>query len=307
MSFVLLAAALYNLCWAAWFVFSPVSAFKLAGLASPRYPELWQGMGIMVGVYGFGYAIAATDPLRHWPIVLIGLGARIVEPVGFAHAAAQKRVPWNVAWVIIVNDLIWWVPFGLILLSAWRQHQSRIRSFSPDVLPLALRTRTDEGISIEQMSRFSPVLLVFLRHAGCTFCREALADLAKQRRSIEGAGANIVLVHMGEAEFGREFFRRYGLDHLPQISDPHCTLYRAFGLRKGTMRMLFGPKVWWRGFDAGVLHRHGIGLLAGDGFQMPGVFLVFHGQLLRCFRHQSAADRPDYLQFVKQNITEPVS
>jgi hypothetical protein len=65
--------------------------------------------------------------------------------------------------------------------------------------------------------------------------------------------------------------------------------------------MLFGPKVWWRGFQAGVLNRHGAGRLQGDGFQMPGVFLVFHGQILRSFRHQSAADRPDYTYFVKQH------
>jgi hypothetical protein len=57
---------------------------------------------------------------------------------------------------------------------------------------------------------------------------------------------------------------------------------------------LFGWNVWLRGFEAGVLKRHGLGMLKGDGFQMPGVFLLADGELQRSFRHRTAADRPDY-------------
>ena len=35
----------------------------------------------------------------------------------------------------------------------------------------------------------------------------------------------------------------------------------------------------------------------GDGFQMPGVFLIYHGEVLRSYRHQSVADRPHYTRF----------
>ncbi len=55
-----------------------------------------------------------------------------------------------------------------------------------------------------------------------------------------------------------------------------------------------GWKVWQRGLEA-FANGHGVGMLAGDGFQMPGVFLLHRGQVLREFRHESAADRPDYL------------
>lgn len=43
-----------------------------------------------------------------------------------------------------------------------------------------------------------PLLLVFLRHLGCTFCRQALADLKKYREDISGKGVHIGLVHMVE-------------------------------------------------------------------------------------------------------------
>jgi len=42
---------------------------------------------------------------------------------------------------------------------------------------------TQSGERLVELSEMSPVLLVFLRHAGCTFCREALADFAY----VEGA------------------------------------------------------------------------------------------------------------------------
>ena len=111
----------------------------------------------------------------------------------------------------------------------------------------------------------------------------------------------IVLAHMGKPDFGRDFFHRYGLDDLHQISDPGRRLYRAFGLPRGNAWMIFGPKVWLRGFDAGVLKGHGVGGIMGDAFQMPGLFMIFHGQILRSYRHQSAADRPDYVRFVSED------
>lgn len=307
MRYVLLSAALYNLLWGIFVVLWPEALFRRLGLPQPNYPEIWQCVGMLVGVYGVGYAVAASNPLRHWPVVCVGLLGKVLGPIGFAQAVWRGRFPISSGWPIVINDLIWWIPFGLILGRTWAAYCDQKRCFSPEILSFALRSRVHTGSTIDQLSRVAPVLLVFLRHAGCSFCREALADLARQRHALDRAGAQLVLVHMGEPEFGREFFRKYGLDDALQISDPKQTLYRAFGLRRGTLRMLFGPSVWWRGFDAAIRQRHGIGKLAGDGFQMPGVFLIFHGQVIRSYRHQSAADRPDYVRFVTHDVQEAVS
>ena len=45
--------------------------------------------------------------------------------------------------------------------------------------------RTDKGASLGVLSLLSPVLVVFLRHPGCTFCREAVADLSRLRAEID--------------------------------------------------------------------------------------------------------------------------
>jgi peroxiredoxin len=294
---VLLAAALYNVAWGAFVVLFPLLPFQWAGMPAPNYPELWQCIGMIVGVYGVAYAIAAFDPYRHWPVVLAGLLGKVLGPVGFLNAASNARLPWQSGWVVVLNDLIWWIPFSLILLGAHRSYVCRRRCLAPEVLKFALRTKTQGGATIEQLSRTSPVLLVFLRHAGCTFCREALADIGRQRREIESTGARVVLVHMSEEAAAAKFLERYGLGDVPRISDLHQSLYRAFGLGRGGFTKLFGPKVWWRGFEAGILKRHGVGGLQGDGFQMPGIFLIYHGEVLRSYRHQSVADRPQYTRF----------
>ena len=155
------------------------------------------------------------------------------------------------------------------------------------------------GQSVLAMSQQSPVLVVFLRHFGCTFCREALADLAAKRAEIELPSApkapsiRLLLVHMVDQAQGQAVLAKYGLGDVAHVSDPGKALYRALGLARGSLWQLFGIKSFVRGLYAGVLGGHWVGKLAGDGFQMPGVFLIHNGQVLRGFVHKTAADRPD--------------
>lgn len=155
---------------------------------------------------------------------------------------------------------------------------------------------TDVGGTLGELSETRPLLLVFLRHMGCTFCREALADLKLRRAEIESAGASIAVVHMSEPAVARATLHTYGLGDVPAASDPERRLYRAFELRRGSLFQLFGPRVWLRGFIAGILAGHGVGRLQGDGFQMPGAFLVHKRRIIRAYRHATAADRPDYCE-----------
>jgi hypothetical protein len=103
----------------------------------------------------------------------------------------------------------------------------------------------------------------------------------------------LAFVYLGTAEQGAERFAKYGLAEVARIHDPQQKLYAAFDLKRATLAQVFGLKVWQRGWEA-FANGHGVGMLAGDGLQMPGVFLLHHGQVLREFRHESAADRPDY-------------
>ena len=174
-----------------------------------------------------------------------------------------------------------------------------------DLLQTLERASTQSGEKLVDLSGASPVLLVFLRHAGCTFCREALGDIARARRAIEKTGTRVVLVHMGDAPALETLLDKYGLSGVDRICDGQQELYRAFGLKRGKLRQLFGPKVFWRAFRERVLSRHGIGRLSADGSQMPGLFLLNHGVISRRFRHRSAADRPDYTEICGAAAGQP--
>jgi hypothetical protein len=43
---------------------------------------------------------------------------------------------------------------------------------------------------------------------------------------------------------------------------------------------------------------HGIGKLNGDGFRMPGAFVLIDGNVVVEHRATSAADQPDYLSML---------
>ena len=118
MTRVLIAAGIYNLIFGAWAGLFPNHVFNLLGMEPPTYPFLWQCIGMIVGVYGIGYIAAAKHPLRHWPIILVGLLGKIFGPIGFLQTAVAGDISWKFGYLIITNDLIWWIPFTWIMIAA---------------------------------------------------------------------------------------------------------------------------------------------------------------------------------------------
>lgn len=303
-------AGIYNLLWGTWVVLRPYDLFDLTGIPRPSYVSIWQCVGMIVGVYGVGYLAASRAPLRHWPITLVGFLGKIFGPVGMLSMQWTMRpddpgyLPWSWLIVNLFNDLIWLPFFAGILWLAVRQFAiPAADTLQPLSLHAAIHDCFDtRGRSLAELSRQQPVLLTFLRHSGCTFCREAMHDLADQRAQIEARGVQLAVVQMSSPAAAVNFAQRYGLSDIAIFSDPQARLYRAFQLPRGRFSQLFGKGVWWRGFTAAILNRHGVGKMEGDGFQMPGTFLLHQGKIVRSYRHQTAADRPDYAAVCSTNL-----
>ena len=298
--YVLIAAAFYNLAWGTWVILRPDDLFHWTGITPPRYPGIWQCVGMIVGVYGVGYYLASRDPIGHWPIVAVGMLGKIFGPIGFLQTwlttAPDDRGYLPPAWglTIITNDLIWWIPFVAILWAAFRHHTA-LPATTTGEPPLTLaeanrRYTTDTGETLDALSHRSELHIVFLRHSGCTFCREALADLHQQLPTFHEQNITPVVVHQGSAEGTRAMLDRYDLSDLSTVHDPGGHLYRAYALPRGTFGQLFGPTVWHRGFIAAILERHGVGKLDGDGFQMGGTFRLHRGRLTAAAPQTTAAD-----------------
>lgn len=302
MARILLLAAVSDVVGGLLLSLWPSAVFSWVGLDLPASPEVWQGLGVLVAVYGMGYALAARHPLRLWPLVAVGLLGKVLVPLGFVWAASRGRLPWEMGLPTFALGPIWWVPFTLILRGVFRAHRSDTH---PPVLPLqvALSLYQDpEGTDLLEASMREPQFLVFLRHFGCTFCREALDDLSSINEQLRGTGARLVLIHMSSEYEARDMFSAYGLKGVTGISDPDRVLYRAFALRRGSPTQLLGWSVWKRGWEAGVKQGHGIGWLRGDAAQMPGAFVVSNGRVVAQFIHETAADRPDYVDVAEEGV-----
>ena len=152
----------------------------------------------------------------------------------------------------------------------------------------------------------TPTLVVFLRHFGCTFCRQTMAEVGECRPQIESSGTAIAFVHPESADAARPWLDKFGLSGVLQVSDPSLKHYLAFGLGNMRMSALLSPSVVVRGAASALSYGFGYqppGLLR----QLGGVFVVHHDQLLASFRHQSSADRPDYLDLIRTSQAAAVT
>jgi hypothetical protein len=169
-----------------------------------------------------------------------------------------------------------------------------------DVASVLASIRTDAGDTLLSLAETSAVLLIFLRHFGCSFCRQAISDIAEVRAELVTRGVRPVFVHLGTPERAKPYFEYYGLHTVDRISDPAAVIYGApaFALaRMNPVWHLVSPAVW-AGWLRGALFRHGIGAIREDGHQMPGLFLIRGAAIVRAFRYRSIADRPDYVRFI---------
>ncbi len=278
-------------------VIAPGAFFALARIAPLNYLPVWQGVGVMTAVMGVAYAIAARNPLRYWPVIMIGFIPKVLGPIGYAVSLVRGTLPRAFGTLVIIHDLVWLAPFAMLLWLAVRDNaageypRSTFRGTTRDAMANAI---TDQGESLLQLSESAPRLVIFLRHTGCIFCRETLGDLRKLQSGIEAKGVKLVLVHMGMPDEGEELAERYGLRGVDMIGDPLRELYQAFQLPQGTFVQLFGPKVALRGFVA-TLKGHMQGFFHGDALQLPGAFVVSRGAILRAHRHEHVGDHPDYI------------
>ncbi|MFP4090789.1 MAG: SelL-related redox protein [Cyclobacteriaceae bacterium] len=290
-------AGITNVVWGLTFALFTDVMLRWASVPEPDLLFPWRAIGLITLVFGAAYIIAANDPLRHVLIISTGFFLKLIGLVLQISYLMDEALSNELRLYFALKDL----PFAFIFLiilyqlfkasQAEEQEEDREVAFTGDVLQFF---STNQSKSLLKLSHEKPLLLVFLRHFGCTFCREAIGELREKRKAIEQEGAQIIFVHMGTPEEADQYFKKYGFSDAQHISDPQCVLYRHFSLRRGSFSQLFGIRSWVRGFEAGVLKGYGVGRLVGDGFRMPGVFLVYQGKLLKAYRHTHASDRPDY-------------
>src|SRR5271155_6253473 len=95
-----------------------------------------------------------------------------------------------------------------------------------DVALTLASVRTESGASLLELAEASPVLLIFLRHFGCSFCRQAISDIADLKDELAKRGVRPVFVHLGTPERAKPFFDYYGIGDVERVSDPEAKVYQ---------------------------------------------------------------------------------
>jgi len=165
---------------------------------------------------------------------------------------------------------------------------------------------TQDAENLANLSKDQPIMLVFLRHFGCVFCKEALDDIQKLKPDLAKEGVQLVFAHMSKNEVANKYFSDYKLAPVPHISDPEAHYYATFGLMKGTPSQLLGFGNWMRGFEASISGRNFpiIQKKLGDSTQMPGIFLIQNSEIKGQYIHRLVSDRPDYMNLISHCRTE---
>jgi thiol-disulfide isomerase/thioredoxin len=161
--------------------------------------------------------------------------------------------------------------------------------------------QTESGANLLALAEASPVLLVFLRHFGCPFCRKTISDVAGLQQEMADRGVRPVFVHLGTPEIAQKHFEYYGLSGVERVHDPGATIYQdpAFALsRQHPLWSTLNPKVFWAWVKRAMV-KHGIGMIQGDGHQMPGIFFLKGPRIVRRFVHRKISDEPDYLSLIQ--------
>jgi len=160
---------------------------------------------------------------------------------------------------------------------------------------------TNEGKSVLEFSNEKPVFLVFLRHFGCVFCKEALSDIAKIKTQLSEKRIKLIFVHMASNEIAEEYFHQFDLSGATHVSNPEKNFYMSFGLMKGSISQLYGLRTWIRGFSPKTKgYKLELNEQLGDSTQMPGMFLIHQGKTIGEYIHKTASDHPDYEAFIDQ-------
>jgi peroxiredoxin len=135
-----------------------------------------------------------------------------------------------------------------------------------------------------------PVVLAMIRHFGCLFCKEQVAELSKVAGSIHELGAELVVLGNGGPQHVRWFIEDFGVT-TPVLTDPSLESYDAVGAKHGWLSganpqtFLASLRAWRKGYrQTGT---------KGDRFQQGGVFVIMpDGSMPFRYVSRYAGDHP---------------
>jgi peroxiredoxin len=156
---------------------------------------------------------------------------------------------------------------------------------------LNLLDQQNRPVALADFWRQGPVFLNFIRHFGCIFCREWLAELDEYESEFRAGGLQVLAIAQGKPRHAE----RYCGALAPGVSclmDEGTQPYYAYGLQRGNISELASfqvAKATLRALSKGAR----VGKTIGDPTMMPGMFLIDQqGRIRYTYYSQHAGDHP---------------
>jgi peroxiredoxin len=142
---------------------------------------------------------------------------------------------------------------------------------APDIL---IQDAEGQQMRLARYWERSPLLLFFVRHVGCVFCREQVRGLAQRYDDIRARGADVAAIIPTDAINAGRFARSMRLP-FTVLSDAPRRAFAAFGLYEASLGELAQPEVLLRTarqFARGNIPA--VNPLSSSITQLGGVFVV---------------------------------
>jgi peroxiredoxin len=135
-----------------------------------------------------------------------------------------------------------------------------------------LKDAQGNTVRLGDMWARQPAVVVWVRHFGCTLCREQASEVRARIPDIRSAGAAVVIVGSGAAPYAHDFIEKMELGDVPVLSDEKLESYKLAGLRRGMLSMIH-PRAALN-FARALRRGHRQGKTMGDQQQQGGVLVV---------------------------------
>lgn len=120
---VLLLAGIYNLAWGFFIYNFPNSFYQWVTQTENQAVSAigWQGLGVLF--FGFLYVATAMYPGKLWYLVIAGILSKLCGGLWFYYVIMQQEVTNKFLFHLIMNDLVWIIPFTFIAIRAWKVYR----------------------------------------------------------------------------------------------------------------------------------------------------------------------------------------
>ncbi len=171
-----------------------------------------------------------------------------------------------------------------------------MNTVSHELAATTVLNRSGDPVRFGDLYCDATTLIVFVRHFGCIFCRERIAELTEAVPLLAEAGVQTVVIGNGTALMANAFAEELALD-VPLYTDPSRKTYELAGMQRnfglGLKTVGHALRSWRSG------HRQGP--VAGDVWQQGGVLVVNpDSRILEAYYDRGAGDYIDLANVVER-------